>query len=435
MAEPKRKNDDMPDFEAALKVVTPTYQVQKDINRWARIGGTYWIKKSDGWEARKVSEFDDEFGKDRRKEVKSYLNFYCEPDHVNHEKFKTTKDGILVNWYRPLPYEPKEGDWSAYKRVLEHFGTGEEYGYEFFMHWLWLKYTKPKLPLPFVLLVGGKGGGKSTWEPLCSSLFGDNFFGGFASDILLRNNIHTFGKIILHIREKTSNERFAEEEMNKLKARVNAPTLQFKALYANIVTGPNYAAGSLDSNNVDAPVSIESENRRFITFDVPKIPESKRYRGIFDELEKQAPAFAYHLINEFKHNEELGNFNNDLWFYEKYINSNASQRIQDRGKNKHEEEIYGRGEYLLDIIRSVKITRDTSFCIRQGDLVKMLKEQYGASNFSEAKQVLSAAGFEHNKNFRPGQYKKIVDSTGAITNFGKTNFSKGIGCYVITLEA
>ena len=151
--------------KAVMKKVTDDntpeiiYQVQLDESKWACIAGDYFLKTATGWMPRKGSEYDAYFGKNKRGNIDSYFDFFVNPNHENYQEFKTTPDGISVNWYRPLSYKHKKGDWSSIETVLRHLGASEDYGYNFILDWLWLKHKYPNTK--FKVTTSSSSGGSS----------------------------------------------------------------------------------------------------------------------------------------------------------------------------------------------------------------------------------------------------------------------------------
>jgi len=384
------------------------YQVQLDFTKWAKIGGDFYLLTSVGWIPRRGTEFDDIFGKVERKRVPSYFKFFVKPGHHSkYESKRTTKDGIEINFYRPLSYTPKKGSWKAIDKIITHLGHSESYGHQFILDWMWLKHVHSERSVPFLLFVGGKGGGKSTWEHLCGGLWEDNFFAGYVGDVMKSDNIHLFGKNAIHIREKELNEKYSDTEAQKFKSMVTQTTAQFRALFHDTVTGPCYVGYSLDSNNIETTTKIEKENRRFATFDVPKLTEDQRYRGIFDEIKDEIPAFAYYLENEHVYDSKLGREKNDLWFYEKYINTEASKRIQ---RNSESDEIKLEDEFdshLSNLINEVKCDVDIKLVINITEFSNLMKNKGASSGTRDDKRamhkvLLRRSGAPSSNSVNPG---------------------------------
>lgn len=330
------------------------YNVQLDMKRWALIGGDFYLETDSGWKPRKGTEFDINFGKKQRNAITSYYSFFLGPSHDNYVPMKVSNNGKEVNFYRRLNRPTEKGELKAHWKVLGHLGSQEHKGMQILLDWICIKYRTPKRPIPMIMFMGGKGAGKSTWENILDGLLEDNFYPGHASEILTKDNIHTYGKAVVHLREKIAGGKFGDNEMMRFKTMISSRTSTFKALYHDRVVGENFTAYTLDSNDINTPIAMEAENRRFMGFDVPKLSEEVKYRGIFDELKAEAPAFAYYLLHEHVLDEELGCEKNDLWFYEKVIHTKASQRVQQYSKNAESLDVDEYAGYIQEMVDKAK---------------------------------------------------------------------------------
>ncbi len=135
--------------EEFIRVGTTLYKL---VNQ-PRLNGGY-VKKRIVWNNETLRQ---DYGKHYLATVPKYDGFCTVPEHVNYQPVV----GKFLNLYEPITHQPKEGDFTSIRSLVEHI-FGEQY--ELGIDYLQLLYLQPIQKLPILLLVSEeRNTGKSTF--------------------------------------------------------------------------------------------------------------------------------------------------------------------------------------------------------------------------------------------------------------------------------
>ncbi len=215
------------------------------------------------------------------------------------------------NKYCPqLQYEPKEGDWSEWGKILNHLGKNLDTaitknswcvvhavmnGFMYLKYWVASVFQNPMEPLPYLFLYGPQLSGKSSFHEALDLLVNK---GVVRADVALTNpsrfNAELAGAIIGVIEE--TNLRESKLAYNRIKDWVTSRIISIheKGKTPFELLNTTHWIQCANKSN-DCPIQFGDTRIVIIFVDEPEIIIPKE--ELFDNLKAQAPAFIYELLN------------------------------------------------------------------------------------------------------------------------------------------
>lgn len=239
---------------------------------------------------------------------------------------------VLYNLYRPLDYEPKEGEWRSINMFLHHiFDYKNLKGqpmYEMALDYLQMIYLHPAQHLPILCLVSKeRETGKTTFLNLLHSIFGENMRSLDSERISSQFNGNWAGKLIVGV-----DESFIDTDkptvVNRLKMIATNRTIPIERKGHDASEVANFAKLILCSNDVANMLKIESEETRYWVIEVGTIREKDPHMA--ERMEAEIPAFLHYL----KHRTLFYAERTRLWFDSDDYATEALARIQERTQPK-----------------------------------------------------------------------------------------------------
>lgn len=238
----------------------------------------------------------DLYGKNFQKYLKHFKGFCNIPSHFDHQ----AEYGEFYNSYRPLAYEPVEGDCSATLDFIKHiFGEhiieydGKSYSnYELGLDYLQLMLTQPSIPLPVLILYSPENNtGKSTFGDWQSTILGENAINVSNNDLKSNFNAHWVKKLLIYCEETLLEKKF-DSEMIKAKSMSNKTTSNAKGV--NQHQTEFFGKFQLYSNNKNM-INLNKHDERYWIRQVPK--PKKINPNLSKKLRAEIPAFLYFIKN------------------------------------------------------------------------------------------------------------------------------------------
>lgn len=238
------------------------------------------------------------YGKDFINNIPFYVNYRCVPSHDDYKPFI----GKSFNSYHPLPVEPKEGDWSNWKSLIEHIGGDKS---DILLDYLIILLRYPLQKLPVLALVSKENKtGKSTFINGILNILGKN--AGMFQQADLNNNFNAgwATKLVAGFEETSSTQPAA----NKIKCMTTAPTIQVNEKFVPSYSINTFVKLMIASNHEDDGLYLDDEDTRYFVIKVPKI---KSHDADFNsKLIKEEPAFLHYLLNATPKNQRRDR----MWF-------------------------------------------------------------------------------------------------------------------------
>lgn len=256
--------------------------------------------------------------------IKKYDGFTCLPSHTD---FRQDYHGFY-NTYAPLPHRPEEGPFTYTLRLLGHiFGGQLDLGLDY----LQLLYTRPVQVLPILCLVSKeRSTGKTTFLKWLKSMFDNNMTYLTNDSFSSQFNADWANKLLICIEEVLFNKEELTERIKYL-STTNFNKLEAKGKDKREVEF--FGKFVLCSNNEDNFIKIDDHETRFWVLKVPYL--EKEETGFLDELEKEIPAFLYHLGQR-----ELSSPNaTRMWFTPGQIRTDALANLVRNNRNRVEKEL------------------------------------------------------------------------------------------------
>lgn len=215
------------------------------------------------------------------------------------------------NKYAPkLMFEPKEGDWSEWRKVLEHTGKslddavknnswcvayGINSGWQYLMMWCAALFQYPTEPLPFLFMWGQQLSGKSTFHEALRLLTDT---GVKRAENALKNqnrfNAELLGAILCVVEEV--NLRESPDAYERIKDWVTSQTLVFHEKGKTPFELPNTTHWIHCANNPGyCPVTFGDTRIVVLYIEAPTIVRSKN--EMMEKLKVQGPAFTHQLLS------------------------------------------------------------------------------------------------------------------------------------------
>ena len=292
-----------------------------------------------------IAEINRDYGNNKEfvSQIPKYDAFCNIPDHTENYRrvFLIEQNGLktmVYNRYYQLSHVPVEGDWPTIEIFLRHIADTEnlkgEPLYPFLLDWLQICYTNPTQRLPVLCLVSReRGTGKTTFLEFLRLLFQENstildnqrFTGQFTS--------HYSTKLIIAL-----DEGFIPMEQKIMKERIKnlstGKTQWLEAKGRNAQEIDYFGKLILCSNDESNFMQIDDGENRFAVIKVKPLKHDNP--TLINDIEKEIPAFIYHLRNRTLHNAHHAS---RLWFHPDVYITQAMKDVNDRTKSRNEKEI------------------------------------------------------------------------------------------------
>lgn len=237
------------------------------------------------------------------------------PWYLVCKPFQTEYPGNRT-WNRRAPqfaYEPAEGDWPTWRKVLDHCGAGlteavqnHEWckengvvrGSDYLFMWAASLFQFPSEPLPYLFFYGPQDAGKTTFHEalglLCKDRIGyvraDN-----ALTSLSRFNAELAGSIICVVEEVNLN--LHKDAYGRMKDWVTSKTVSIHEKGKTPYDAANNMHFIQTANEADAVPHFSGDTRIVVafvdSFKAGKVPKIE----LIQKLEVEAPAFLYAAMN------------------------------------------------------------------------------------------------------------------------------------------
>ena len=220
-------------------------------------------------------------------------------------------------WNRNAPqfaYDPVEGDYPNWKRILDHCGKGLDdavaksewcneigvtKGSDYLFMWLASMFQFPFEPLPYLFFYGPQNSGKSTFHEAAGLLF-KNRIGYNRADNALRSTGNFNGELVnavMCIVEET-NLQNDKNSYSKIKDWVTGRFLPIHVKSRTPYDIPNTTHWVQCANEVDACPIFPGDTRITACY-VPEFAEKPiDKKTFFSHLEVEAAAFLHALLNK-----------------------------------------------------------------------------------------------------------------------------------------
>ncbi len=210
-----------------------------------------------------------------------------------------SRDGLgWVNLWKPLAYEPKEGDVSPFLNHLK-LVLKDDFKVDFVLDFLAFRMQNPNEKAHQALyLYGSQGGGKGTLKNVMQEVFGESavkYAGNSEAVKAIENWARTFF-IVDEIEVKKSSADY-----DRIKALIVEKSMEGRLLYQNHKTHQVMSQLIMFSNH--SPSFLEKDDRRFFVADwsIPFERDSKEHAEHFETyhewIRKGVPALGYFLLN------------------------------------------------------------------------------------------------------------------------------------------
>lgn len=210
-----------------------------------------------------------------------------------------SRDGLgYVNLWKPLAYEPKEGDVSPFLNHLK-LVLKDDFKVDFVLDFLAFRMQNPNEKAHQALyLFGSQGSGKGTLKNVMQDVFGESavkYAGNSEAVKAIENWARTFF-IVDEIEVKKSSADY-----DRIKALIVEKSMEGRLLYQNHKTHQVMSQLIMFSNH--SPNFLEEDDRRFFVADwsIPFERDSKEHAEHFEAYHEWIrvgiPALGYFLIN------------------------------------------------------------------------------------------------------------------------------------------
>jgi hypothetical protein len=286
--------------KSKLELVAPGWSTEI---KW--IGNNFYrevfVPVSDGEKQRDFLQMSkqtlvDLYGKNFQKYLKYFKGFCNIPSHFDYQ----AEHGEFYNSYRPLAYQPIEGDCSITLDFIKHiFGEhtmeydGQTYtNYELGLDYLQLMLTQPQDPLPVLILYSPENNtGKSTFGDWQSTILGENAINVSNNDLKSNFNAHWVKKLLIYCEETLLEKKF-DSEMIKAKSTSKKTTCNAKGI--NQKQAQFCGKFQLYSNN-KRMININKHDERYWIRQIPQ--PAKVDPNLSVKLRAEIPAFLYFIKN------------------------------------------------------------------------------------------------------------------------------------------
>ncbi|GAB3537261.1 hypothetical protein GCM10027443_29930 [Pontibacter brevis] len=390
-------SDPQPNQSQTSEVAVCTDEIDEICREYVKIGTTYYRKiiipaatpgkylgeRLDVWTRTAI---EDDYGKKAAREICSrmlkYKAFVVRPEHINYQR---DIEGCY-NQYETLRHYPSQNaaEFPITESFLRHiFGDQYEIGLDY----LQLLYMKPLQKLYILCLVSvERNTGKTTFLNWLRLVFGKNVTLINSEDVEGRFNSDWTSKLLVCIDETFIDSKKAAE---RIKSLSTTKTFKTEAKQKDKVETEFFCKFIFASNNVVNFLPIEEGEIRYWVRYVKPLNDDNV--NLLDELEREIPAFLYHLTNRTMYTPKplsrMWHKPEDIWTpaLELAMNGNRTgveQLIIDAVK-----------EYFLDFNEDLKKQGlDTSWLkLTATDIAKLLSGASGSSlkfNSGDIKNVL-----------------------------------------------
>jgi hypothetical protein len=292
-----------------------------------------------------IAEINRDYGNNKEfvSQIPKYDAFCNIPDHTENYRrvFLIEQNGLktmVYNRYYQLSHAPEAGEWPTIALFLRHIVNTEnlqgEPLYPFLLDWLQLCYTNPTQRLPVLCLVSReRGTGKTTFLEFLRLIFQEN--------ATILDNERFTGKFTSHFATKliiSVDEGFIPVEKKIMKERIKnlstGKTQWLEAKGRNAQEIDYFGKLILCSNDENNFMQIDEGENRFAVIKVKPLEYDNP--ELIKELEKELPAFLYHLRKRSLHH--AANVSR-LWFHPDVYSTQAMKDVNERTKSRNEKEI------------------------------------------------------------------------------------------------
>lgn len=400
------------DKETAKNSIIDENQIAEIAKRYLNISGKWYKKSIDPVLGEEmlvpisptllIDTAGEEIEKDIRlkilKAAPKYLGRTNVPSHTHYNECVINMQGDrYYNMYRPLKYEPQEGEWPHIEQLIRHiFGDQYEEGLDYIQ----LLYTRPTRGLPILLLVSRETGtGKSTFWNFVREIFGENASPLTQDTLESRFTAPWISKLVVCVEETNTDDRNKMKTNEKLKTIATAEMLPSEGKGTNWVQAVIFVKVILCSNNEANPIRIDPEDTRIWVRKVPKLPKGSPGVDFKEQLKKEIPAFLAFLLQRSMHTKDSGR----LWFDVIKLRTPAWQEIVKNSQSPLEKELR---EILLDIMYATELDQleyDQTTLIQLCENLNLAKRLRCSINHSDIKAILDGWGIQASK--KPGRIK------------------------------
>jgi hypothetical protein len=226
--------------------------------------------------------------------------------------FLPGKERIVDNCYNYWPgwgCEPRRGDVSLWKQLLDHLFQGDVAARRYFEQWLAYPLQHPGAKLYAAAVMWGPtaGTGKSLIGYSVSKIYGKNFTEISDKDLSGSFNEWAENKQFIMGDDVTSAE-YKRALMEELKFMITRQYLRINAKYLPTYTLPDCINWYFTSNSPDAFI-VEDTDRRYFVWEAPPVPLPEEFYKRYDKiLHDPALAFSSALFWHLLH-VDLAGFN------------------------------------------------------------------------------------------------------------------------------
>lgn len=212
----------------------------------------------------------------------------------------TSNDPSKLNLWRGWAVEPKPGNWSLMRQLIEEvLVSGDVAHAEYVVKWLAFMFQHPEIsPQSALAFRGGEGTGKSTFGRALLALTGTHGMTvSSPSQFAGRFNAHLRNVVCLFADEaSTRGNREAEGIVKQL---VTEPTIAFEAKGKDVVSGRNMVHLIMASNH-EWIIPAGMDARRFAVFDVAdtRKGDAAFFTALNAQLESGGLAAMLHDLRE-----------------------------------------------------------------------------------------------------------------------------------------
>lgn len=284
----------------------------------------------------------DVVGKDAVSTILKEYNYdYDEPIPCNlRDKFEFVVDGVVWNTYKYPVWEPEKVESESeflekckYTASMFKHVYGEQM--DLAMDYLTVEFMNPIQPLPIQILYSSENEtGKTTILNHRNWIYGKNSVIIDSATFDDKFNGLVVGKNVVGIDEGKLKDAAA---MEKIKMRVTAKTIPFRAMRKTAVEIVNFGKYFLTTNRADF-AKIEDEDRRFWVIHVPSITKENFDANFEDKIKSEIPYLIgfikYRWENRFKTDlpNDLSKMKtpkkvNRLWFHKDQYTTKILEKI------------------------------------------------------------------------------------------------------------
>jgi hypothetical protein len=210
-----------------------------------------------------------------------------------------SRDGLgYVNLWKPLAYEPKEGDISPFLNHLK-LVLKDDFKVDFLLDFIAFRMQKPNEKAHQALyLYGTQGSGKGTLKNVMQEVFGESAvkYAGNSEAVKAIENWNRTFFIVDEIEVKKSSADY-----DRIKALIVEKSMEGRLLYQNHKRHSVMSQLIMFSNH--SPSFLEKDDRRFFVADwsIPFERDSKEHSEHFEAyhewIRTGIPALGYFLLN------------------------------------------------------------------------------------------------------------------------------------------